>query len=330
MSKSILAPANLRKKLRCCTPNKYYLGLVIYTFSVILYGQNKIPQQKNPIRTIQLNEELNLREAGKLPPHINEASGLVSTSVGKFWTHNDDGIPVLFCIDSAGGFITSIHINSINKGWEDLAADKDKNLYIGAFGNNTNDRKDLRILKISNSELIKTPVVQPEIIEFSYEDQIFFPPPPRSLNFDADAMIALDSSLYIFTKNRTNPFSGFTKVYCLPTQPGAYKAMLIDSIFLGGPAMMDFWVTGADISPDGSTLALVGHSSVWLIEDFKGNKFSSGKITKLELNNYSHKAGISFSTNTQLSIVDEKEFGILGGKIYYLDLTEILKKTPEN
>ncbi|MBN8650396.1 MAG: hypothetical protein J0L67_03160 [Cytophagales bacterium] len=310
-------------------PNKYYLLGIICTFSILLYSQNQT-QPKERIRSIPLPEQHPLKETGNLPNHINEASGLAITSPNKFWTHNDDGIPVLFCIDSAGNLINSIHLNSINKGWEDLALDKHNNLYIGAFGNNTNDRKDLRILKITNPELMKTQMVAPEIINFTYEDQFSFPPRPTSKNFDADALIALDSSLYIFTKNRTVPFSGFTKIYRLPNQPGSFKAVLIDSVYLGGPAMMDFWVTGADISPDRSTLALLGHSSVWLITGFKGDKFSTGKITKLELGNYSHKAGISFYTNSQLYIVDEKEFGILGGKIYYLDLTEIVKKTPEH
>ncbi|HCZ35727.1 MAG TPA: hypothetical protein DHV26_07345 [Cytophagales bacterium] len=310
------------------SPNKYYLLGIICTFSILLYSQNRI-QPKDRIRSIPLPEQHPLKETGNLPNHINEASGLAITSPGKFWTHNDDGIPVLFCIDSTGDIINSIHINSINKGWEDLAVDNHSNIYIGAFGNNTNDRKDLRILKIPNPESTNTPMVLPEIISFSFEDQCSFPPHPASKNFDADALIAVDSSLYIFTKNRTIPFSGFTKIYRLPNQPGDYKAVLVDSLYLGGPAMMDFWVTGADINPDRSLLVLLGHSSIWLISGFKGEKFSTGKITRLELNNYSHKAGISFTSNTQLYIVDEKEFGILGGKIYYLDLSEIVKKTPE-
>jgi hypothetical protein len=308
-------------------PNKYYLLGIICTFSIILYSQNQT-QPKNRIRSITLSEQHSLKETGKLPNHINEASGLAITSPGKFWTHNDDGIPVLFCIDSTGNLTKSIHLNSINKGWEDLALDKHNNLYIGAFGNNTNDRKDLRILKISNPELTKAQLVTPEIINFTYEDQYSFPPRPASKNFDSDALIALDSSLYIFTKNRTVPFSGITKIYRLPNQSGNYKAVLTDSLYLGGSAMMDFWVTGADISPDRSTLALLGHASVWLITGFKGDKFSTGEITKLELANYSHKAGISFLSNSELYIVDEREFGILGGKIYYLDLSEIFKKTP--
>jgi hypothetical protein len=311
-------------------PNKYCLTtFVVFTFSAFLYGQNQASQPNGLTRTTQLSELYSLKETGNLPTHVHEASGLAMTSPKKFWTHNDDGIPVLFCIDSAGNIIKSIHINSENKGWEDVAVDKNNNLYIGSTGNNKNDRIDLRILKIPNPESVNNQVIQPEIINFSYEDQHSFPPSARSRNFDSDALIALDTSLYIFTKNRTVPFSGFTKVYHLPNHSGNHKAILIDSIYLGGNNMMDFWVTGADISPDRATLALLGHSSIWLISEFKGDKFSTGKITKLELGHYSHKAGISFISNTQLYIVDEKEFGILGGKIYHLDLKEFPKKVPK-
>jgi hypothetical protein len=308
---------------------KYYL--LVFFLSIFLVTRAQHNQSRSSaIQTVRLAEPYLLRETGKLPAHINEASGLAFIGSGKFWTHNDDGIPVLFCVDSTGNFIESIYLNSQNKGWEDVAFDNNKNLYVGAFGNNTNDRKDLKILKISDPESQTSQVIQPEIINFNYEDQTSFPPPPAARNFDADALIALDSSLYIFTKNRTAPFSGLTKIYRLPNREGSYKAILIDSINLGGSAMMDYWVTGADISPDRSILALLGHSSVWLVSGFKGEKFSTGKIVRLELGHYSHKAGIAFVSNSQLYIVDEKEFGVLGGKIYYLDLQWIVPKLTKN
>ncbi|MBN8577746.1 MAG: hypothetical protein J0L66_12445 [Cytophagales bacterium] len=290
----------------------------IYFFLLILSVQFQTYAQSHS--KIELTKQKQLRETGRLPSHINEASGLAITSAGKFWTHNDDGIAVLFCVDSTGSLINSIHINSLNNGWEDLAMDSLRNIYIGAFGNNQNDRRDLKILKIANPEFIKTPVALPDIINFSYEDQVAFPPPLRDRNFDADAMIVLGNYIYIFTKNRTVPFTGFTKVYRLPNQPGDHIAVLTDSLFLGNDLMMNNWVTGAALSPDRSTVALLGHSRVWLISGFTGHQFSTGKITKLELDSYTHKAGIAFRTNTQLYIVDEKEMGILGGKIYYLEL----------
>ncbi|MBX2966281.1 MAG: hypothetical protein KF845_09065 [Cyclobacteriaceae bacterium] len=305
------------------------LGLLIWFCPVSVYCQNQTRPLNSSIHIQQLPPNI-FKETGKLPSHINEASGLAIISPGKLWTHNDDGIPALFCLDITGKLIRSVHINSINKGWEALALDEYKNLYIGAFGNNKNDRNDLRILKINNPEATETQVIQPEVIHFKYEDQHLFPPPPGLRNFDADAMIAMDSSLYIFTKNRTIPFTGFTKIYRLPNSPGNHTAVLVDSIQLGGNTMMDYWVTGADLSPDQSMLALLGHTCIWLISDFAGNQFSTGKITKLELDHYTHKAGIAFESDSQLYIVDENEMGILGGKIYYLNLGEIYKKARKH
>jgi len=299
-----------------------FLILLIYGLPALVTGQNSVSLQNNSIEVLRLPKYA-LKETGKLPAHINEASGLAITSHKKLWTHNDDGLPVLFCVDTTGKLTRSIHINSVNKGWEALALDKDRNLYIGAFGNNKNERVDLKILKIKNPETTETLVIQPEIINFKYEDQHAFPPPVNLRNFDADALIAIDSSLYIFTKNRTVPFTGFTKIYRLPNLPGNHTAVLIDSIRLGGETMMDYWVTGADLSPDQSILALLGHTSIWLISDFKGDQFSTGRIKRLELDHYTHKAGIAFTSNYELYLVDENEMGILGGKIYYLNLKEV-------
>jgi hypothetical protein len=86
---------------------------------------------------------------------------------------------------------------------------------------------------------------------------------------------------------------------------------------------MDFWITGADISPDKKTLALLSHDCIWLIRDFKGTKFSTGKIFKLDLNHFSHKAGLCFSSSNRLYIVDELELELIGGKLYELDLAAL-------
>ncbi|MBX2945145.1 MAG: hypothetical protein KF725_04880 [Cyclobacteriaceae bacterium] len=260
-----------------------------------------------------------------LPNQINEASGLAVADQGNFWTHNDDGIPVLYCIDNTGKLIRTLYLNNLNKGWEDLARDKEGNLYIGAFGNNKNDRRDLKILIVKNPESVSEKIYNAEIINFTFEDQHEFPPAITHQNFDADALIAYNDWLYIFTKNRTTPFTGYTKVYRLPKNPGQHIATLVDSIYLGKGPMMDDWVTGADISPDGSTLALLGHSRIWLISDFNNGRFSTGNIMRIELGNYSHKAGIAFTSANEIFIVDEKEFGILGGDLYQLNISSFRK-----
>lgn len=260
-----------------------------------------------------------LKEVGTLPKILKEASGLTITG-NHFWSHNDDGIPALYCIDSVGNLVRAVQLNVQNKGWEDLAQDLQGNVYIGGFGNNKNDRQELRIYKIPSPESITAPVTFPGIIAYTYSDQKAFPPSSGAKNFDVDAFIAYKESLLLFTKNRTTPFTGYSKVYRITQEPGTQEAQLIDSIFVGEGPMMNAWVTGAALSPDQSTIALLFHDHVWLIKNFNNRKISQGSVYQLNLNHYSHKAGIAFMGNQKLFIVDEFELGLIGGKLYSVDL----------
>lgn len=272
-----------------------------------------------------------LAVTGSLPKVLREASGLEITSSGLMWTHNDDRFPILYGLNSSGSIERVIHLNHINKGWEDLTKDERGNIYIGAFGNNMNNRKDLAILKVPDPETLKADVINAEVIEFSYPDQRDFPPADGNKNFDADAVVALRDSLFIFTKNRTEPFTGYSKVYRLPSTPGRHQAVLYDSIYLGDGGMMRNSVTSADMSPDGKRLALLSHDSIWLISGFGKGHFSQGTIIKINLGNFSHKTGLCFASDTMIYLVDELELGFLGGKIYSLDLKSINPpSTPGN
>jgi hypothetical protein len=229
-------------------------------------------------------------------------------------------------MDSVGNLVRAVQLNIQNKGWEDLAKDQNGNVYIGGFGNNKNDRKELRIYKIPAPETITAPVTLPEIITYSYSDQTSFPASAPAKNFDADAFLAYNEYLLLFTKNRSVPFSGYSKIYMIPQEPGQHKAELIDSLFVGKGPMINFWVTGAALSPDQRTLALLFHDRVWLIRNFEHKKISEGKIYQINLNHYSHKAGITFKGNDEIYIVDEFELGLIGGKLYTLDLKPFLRE----
>ena len=266
-----------------------------------------------------------LREIGKLPKILREASGLEITSSGYLWSHNDDGIPALYCIDSLGKLVRAVQLNVANRGWEDLAQDDEGNIYIGGFGNNKNDKKDLRIYKIPNPELIQANITTPQIISYRYSDQKFFPPDPTNRNHDVDAFFAWDEHLYLFTKNRSNPFKGYSKIYRLTQEPGEQTAELIDSVFVGDGPMLNNWVTSVDISPDGKKLALLLHDRVLFLTGFTKNSFSNAAVFELNLENYSHKAGLCFRDDEMIYIVDELEFDILGGKLYTLDLRPVSK-----
>jgi hypothetical protein len=298
----------------------FLLLLLLYHFS--LHAQDSAQKIIK-----EIDGSTALKETGTLPKHIKEASGLEITQAGNLWTHNDGGVPMLFSIDSTGALKKSLQLNHPNSGWEDLTQDAKGNFYVGAFGNNKNDKRELKIYKIPNPDSIGEKVFTAGIIKYHYQDQHTFPAANAAKNFDVDAFAASGDFLFLFTKNRTIPFTGYTKVYRVPQAPGSYDLLPVDSIYLGSGPMMDNWVTAADISDDGKILALLSHQCVWLITDFTDNRFSTGSITRINLKHFSHKAGLCFGRNNTLYIVDELELGFLGGKIYSLILKDILKKT---
>lgn len=267
--------------------------------------------------------ESEFKTIGKTPAILKEASGLYVDQNQTFWSHNDDRYPILYNFDSTGVVLKVIHLNHTNIGWEAITSDQTGAIYIAATGNNKNDRRDLAVIKIKPLNTITEKVTQGQLIRFSYSGQTAYPPPASKKNYDSDALIAMGDSLFIFTKNRTNPNTGYSYVYRLPQEPGNYSAALVDSIFTGKGSLMENWVTDAAISPDMKTLALLGHDKIWIITEFENRSFSKGKITLLKLPHLTHKAGLAFFGNSNLYIVDEKEFDILGGNIYKLELNSL-------
>lgn len=260
-----------------------------------------------------------------LPPKLHETSGLEYSSDGTIWTIVDSNHATLFGLDSTGKMIKAIHLNNLNKGWEDISKDDQGNFYIGDFGNNDNSRRNLKIYKIPNPSKIQENIITAEIIEFSYSDQVSFPPKQNQLNFDMDAMVWFNDSLFLFSKNRTKPYTGYSKVYRLPDAPGVYVAQLIDSVYLGPGSMLETWVTGAALSPDKNTLALLTHDKIWLFHCFNGSKFFVGQKETLHLNHYSQKEGIVFRNNQIIYLSDEKTANILGGNLYLFKLDRPVK-----
>ena len=227
---------------------------------------------------------------------------------------------MLFCIDTLGNLVRSLQLNHRNQGWEGLAFDREGTLYVGAFGNNKNDKRELKIYVVPNPDSIKENVYTAGVIRYHYQDQRTYPANDAEKNFDMDALVATDDALFLFSKNRTKPFNGYTKIYKLPKKPGTFEAVPYDSIYLGSGPMIDRWVTGADLSPDGNSLVLLSHQYLWVIRGFHDQKFSTGTIERISMEHFSHKAGVVFARNNQLYVVDELEFGLLGGNLYRITL----------
>ncbi|WP_185282172.1 hypothetical protein [Hymenobacter sp. NBH84] len=136
-----------------------------------------------------------------LPLEVHETSGLIYTNQ-QLWTLNDSGNePVLYRLDPATGEVRQrVRIsNFANVDWEDLTAD-DRYLYIGDFGNNAGNRRDLRVLRVPKAAIGTAPdiTVSAEAIAFSYPQQTNFQPPVNQHNFDAEAFFRRQRLLAYF------------------------------------------------------------------------------------------------------------------------------------
>ncbi len=278
-----------------------------------------------------MNAQINITELCPLMKGLTESSGVISQNLGKtFWTINDsDAKPDLYEIDQQCNLLRTVIVkNATNKDWEEITTDKLGNLYIGDFGNNDNSRKDQRIYKISKSELEKSDSVEAEIINFKYASQLEFPPADPLKNFDMEAMIWLDHKLHLFSKNRTNPFSGYTYHYTLPDTVGNYNLQYVDSFKTGpGPSLL-FWVTAAAISPDENQLLLLTHDKIWLFYPLNKLSFFNSPVKTISLGHFSQKEAITYGDSNTIFITDEINNTINnGGKLYKTSLQTIVNTT---
>jgi len=254
-----------------------------------------------------------------LQESIKETSGLVYLNQ-KLITHNDSGgEPDLYEIDTlTGEIIRTVTIsNATNVDWEDICYDSTY-LYIGDFGND-GSRTDLKIYRLPISSYLTTEndTVTVDTIHLSYSDQTNFTPSQFSTNFDAEALISSNDSLYIFTKNWGN---SWTNIYALPKTPGTYKIAKVDSINAQG------LVTGATYNPVSKTILLLGYTFVspFIVEisNFTFNEFSSGTIKRYLIPpppDYSiQMEGLTFLNQDQYYITAE-EFPPLKSALYRLD-----------
>lgn len=206
---------------------------------------------------------------------LNEASGLLMVE-GRLWTVLDSGNPhAIFRVDPATGAVTRTLTvqNAANGDWEDLAMD-DEWLYIGDFGNNGGDRTDLRVYRVPLSAVMDEGVtdVSADSILFTYPDQQDFTTAYDANNWDCEAFIARNDSLFLFSKNW---LTSDCYLYAMSAEPGVREAMRRDTLPSEG------LVTGASLDPSDGTIALIGHTTdyatfTWRLGGYPGNDLFQG------------------------------------------------------
>ena len=281
---------------------------------------------------------------------ISEMSGLAK-SPGRnntFWVHNDSGDSArLFAITAEGKSILPTYsrftsygdesedgkeqwegfpvLEAKNVDWEDIAADINY-LYVADTGNNSNTRRDLGIYLVSkidptastrSASIQHLPIVYPEQKEF----------PPAQLHYDSESLFVDDGKLYLITKHRRTAgivFESFEKganLYRLDTRYSDKPNVLtkVDS----NPYILA--ATGADLSPDGKTLAVVSFDALWLFtRPAKGDKWLSAPMKRYawDQNAVRQLEAVTWIDNNTLLLGNEQR------DLFRVPLSELPEPTP--
>jgi len=161
-----------------------------------------------------------------LPSELSEISGLEKLTDSLLVAINDGGNePLIYVLDFTGKIIAKKEVaNATNIDWEALAIDQ-KYVYIGDFGNNLNERKDLCIYRISRNSILNEEPLIAEKMTIHYREQNQFPPEQASRYFDAEAMTFFEGQLWVFTKNSTKPFDGISYIYTVQFESNQSKTL---------------------------------------------------------------------------------------------------------
>lgn len=246
-----------------------------------------------------------------------------------FWTFNDHNDSCLYHIDSTSAYLMETFcINGLrNDDVEEISQDS-LFLYFGDVGNNSGNRQDLQILRISKVSILHQMVVI-DTIRFSYEDQTDFTPNPQATDFDCEAFIVSDDSIYMFTKEWV---STQTTIYSIPKTPGTHIARRHESYNVGG------LVTGAAYIPDYHLVVLCGydynsvnllsslHPFIVLLYDFQEDRFFSGNKRRLDFD-FSTKAQIeAIATRNALDYYITNEQTSIPVMDYMIDIPPTLQR----
>ena len=268
-----------------------------HVFWVLLFSFNYLWSQK---------------EIANLPTELAESSALILIGE-QFYTLNDSGNePIVYILGMNGEIQHECLIsNTENYDWETITYDG-TNLFIGDIGNNNNNRKNLRVLKVNKDSVLMNSSVRAQVVNFSYQGQSEFPPSKGQLYFDAEAMVSKNDSLFIFTKNRTEPFDGISRVYYIPwSTTKKVSARYLYDLKLNPTNCMEESITDAHLCDD--NLFILTYAKVyWFV--WAGSNFSLQET--YDFDNYTQKEGLSLDKKF-FYLTDEDESIMSGGNHLY-------------
>jgi hypothetical protein len=201
-----------------------------------------------------------------LPPDLREASGVAVSRKhpGILWVHNDSGEPVLFALDTLGRLRARITVVArVASDWEDIAVGPcgdDSCVYIGAIGDNLQNRSDRVVLRLPEPDLSAQRVAVIDLFRYQL---------PRGAQ-DVEAFFVMpDERIYLISKGRSGPVT----LFAFPENSSTREANLLTELQQLTPGLVQLpeMVTSAAATPDGQTIVVRSYSALQLYS-FKNNQ----------------------------------------------------------
>jgi hypothetical protein len=184
---------------------------------------------------------------------ITESSGVVASRQhpNVFWTHNDGGkSDTLFAISREGKNLAEFKVIGVKfEDWEDIAIDGEHHLYLSDTGDNHNNRKSVAVYMVDEPD----PKKSVGIVRAIRHWQLQFPGGP----VDCESLFVYRTNGYVVTKV-TNDRKAELHRFSLATPAALQTLEFVTRLSIDSP------VTGADIAPDGSAVALVAKSGAFV------------------------------------------------------------------
>ena len=203
-------------------------------------------------------------------PEIAESSGIAASKCQKnvLWTHNDSGDEAfIYAIDGSGASLGTWRvIGAENIDWEDIATIRDKGgkcfIYIGEIGDNKTKRPEHTVYRVeepvandaSRSSTRNGPIntAAADSLTFSYSDY----------NQDAETLMIHPKTgdIYVVTKRVSGPAG----VYRINPVFGNVETQKAEKVAeLSVPAIPNGFLTGGDISPDGTRMVICDYTQAY-------------------------------------------------------------------
>lgn len=196
---------------------------------------------------------------------VRESSGVVASrrDAGIFWTHNDSGDgPLVYAFDREGRARGTWRVAGAQaRDWEDIAAGPGPErgqtyLYAGDIGDNGREREFIVVYRFAEPQVAPYSADAARPQETAPAEAIRLKYPDGARNAEALLVHPRTGDLYVVTKAAQS-----AGVYKLAAPFAAGEVHTLAHVAsLRGPDFFGALVTGGDISPDGTRVALCDYA----------------------------------------------------------------------